>query len=214
MTNKRKLIIIETCVAQQTIPIIIGGNKMPPKLKFSREQIIAAAVNVTKMNGISGLTARAVATELGSSAKPIFGLFKNMEEVQYEVVNSANELYQSFLQNEMTSGKCPPYKASGMAYIKFAKDEKELFKLLFMRDRSEEKVEENREEIRPILNILMNNLGISEDEAYIFHMEAWVYAHGIATMLATSYLDWDMEFISNTLTDVYEGLKGRHTGGK
>ena len=73
MTNKRKLIIIETYVAQQTIPIIIGGNKMPPKLKFSREQIIAAAVNVTKMNGISGLTARAVATELGSSAKPIFG---------------------------------------------------------------------------------------------------------------------------------------------
>lgn len=187
---------------------------MPPKLKFSKEQIITAAVNVTKINGIGGLTARAVATELGSSTKPIFGLFQNMEEVQYEVVNSANKLYQSFLQEEMTSGKYPPYKASGMAYIKFAKEEKELFKLLFMRDRSKEKIEENRKEIQPILDILMKNLNISEDEAYMFHMEAWVYAHGIATMLATSYLDWDIEFISKSLTDIYEGLKEHHKGGK
>ena len=193
---------------------MIGGNQMPPKLKFSKEQIITAAVNVTKINGIGGLTARAVATELGSSTKPIFGLFQNMEEVQYEVVNSANKLYQSFLQEEMTSGKYPPYKASGMAYIKFAKEEKELFKLLFMRDRSKEKIEENRKEIQPILDILMKNLNISEDEAYMFHMEAWVYAHGIATMLATSYLDWDIEFISKSLTDIYEGLKEHHKGGK
>lgn len=199
---------------QQTIPIMIGGNEMPPKVKFPREQIIDAALNVTKMNGISRLTAREVAAELGSSAKPIFGLFENMEELKYEVINSANELYQSFLQKEMTSGKYPPYKASSIVYIKFAKDEKELFKLLFMRDRRGEKIEEDREELRLILNILMKNFNISEDEAYILHMEAWVYAHGIATMLATSYLDWDMELISNILTDVYEGVKIHHMGGK
>ena len=187
---------------------------MPPKVKFTREQIITAALNVTRKNGIVGLTARGLAAELGSSAKPIFGLFQNMEEVQKEVIVAANALYQSYISRGMTEGKYPPYKASGIAYIQFAKEEKELFKLLFMRDRTGEKIEENREEIRPMLNIIMKNLGISEDEARVFHLELWLYVHGIATMIATNYLDWDIEFISNALTDAFEGLKYRYTGGK
>ena len=187
---------------------------MPPKVKFTREQIITAALNVTRKNGIAGLTARGLAAELGSSAKPIFGLFQNMEEVQKEVIAAANALYQSYISRGMTEGKYPPYKASGIAYIQFAKEEKELFKLLFMRDRTGEKIEENREEIRPMLNIIMKNLDISEDEACVFHLELWLYVHGIATMIATNYLDWDIEFISNALTDAFEGLKYRYTGGK
>ena len=187
---------------------------MPPKVKFTREQIITAALNVTRKDGIVGLTARGLAAELGSSAKPIFGLFQNMEEVQKEVIAAANTLYQSYISRGMTEGKYPPYKASGIAYIQFAKEEKELFKLLFMRDRTGEKIEENREEIRPMLNIIMKNLGISEDEARVFHLELWLYVHGIATMIATNYLDWDIEFISNALTDAFEGLKYRYTGGK
>lgn len=187
---------------------------MPPKFKFTREQIITAALDVTRRNGMEGLTARGLAAELGSSAKPIFGLFQNMEEVQSEVVSSANVLYQSYLQKSMTNKKYPPYKASGMAYIQFAKEEKELFKLLFMRDRTGEKIAENREEVRPMLDIIMKNLQLSEDEAYFFHLESWLYVHGIATMIATNYLDWDIEFIDKALTDAYEGLKYRYTGGK
>ena len=101
-----------------------------------------------------------------------------------------------------------------MAYIQFAKEEKELFKLLFMRDRTSEKIAENREEVRPMLDIIMKNLQLSEDEAYFFHLESWLYVHGIATMIATNYLDWDIEFIDKALTDAYEGLKYRYTGGK
>ena len=114
----------------------------------------------------------------------------------------------------MGEGRFPPYKASGMAYIQFARDERELFKLLFMRDRSGERIEEDREAIRPQLNIIMKNLGVSEDEANMFHLELWVYVHGIATMIATSYLEWDEDFVSRTLTDAFEGLKHRYTGGK
>lgn len=187
---------------------------MPPKFKFTREQIIDAAVEVTRENGFAGLTARKLAAELGSSAKPIFGLFQNMEEVQNEVVAAANTLYQSYVQGSMNNGKYPPYKASGIAYIQFAREEKELFKLLFMRDRTDEKKEENREEIRPILNIIMKNLGLNEEEAFFFHMESWLYVHGIATMIATNYLEWDIEFIGKALTDAYEGLKHRYIGGE
>ena len=187
---------------------------MPPKVKFTREQIITAALNVTRKNGIVGLTARGLAAELGSSAKPIFGLFQNMEEVQKEVIVAANTLYQSYISRGMTEGKYPPYKASGMAYIRFAKEERELFRLLFMRDRSNEKIEENKEEIKPLMQLIQQNLGISEDDAYLFHLEMWLYVHGIATMIATSYLDWDDEFISRVITDAYMGLKYRYTEGK
>jgi len=190
-----------------------GGNQMPPKHKFTREQIIAVALDVIRESGMSALTARGLAAKMGSSAKPIFGLFQNMEEVQSEVINSANTLYQSYIQRSMNDKKYPPYKASGMAYIQFAKEEKELFKLLFMRDRTKEDIEENRDEIHPILEIIMTNLGLNEDKAVQFHLEMWIFVHGIATMLATSYLNWDMDFISETLTDAYEGLKHRYIGG-
>ena len=73
-----------------------------------------------------------------------------------------------------------------MAYIRFAREEKELFKLLFMCDRSNEKPEDDRESIRPLLALLQKNLGLSEDEA----------------------------FISKVLTDTYEGIKRSYTGGK
>lgn len=187
---------------------------MPPKFKFTKDEITNAALNVTRKNGISGLTARALAAELGCSVKPIFGLFKNMEEVGQEVLSAADLLYQNYLREDMAKGKYPPYKASGMAYIRFAKEERELFKLLFMRDRSSEKIEENKEEIRPLTQLIQQNIGISEDEAYLFHLEMWLYVHGIATMIATSYLDWDDEFISKVITDAYMGLKYRYTEGK
>ena len=108
---------------------------MPPKFKFTREEITSAALDLTRKQGPDGLTARALAEVLGSSVKPIFGLFKNMEEVQDAVHNAAEDLYQSYLTEDMAAGKYPPYKASGMGYIRFAREEKELFKLLFMSDR-------------------------------------------------------------------------------
>ncbi|MCM1055627.1 MAG: WHG domain-containing protein [Bacteroides sp.] len=183
---------------------------MPPKFKFTREEITKAALDLTRESGISALTARALAARLNCSVKPVFGLFKNMEEVQREVMNEADKLYGSYLREDMTSGKYPLYKASGMGYIRFAKEERELFKLLFMRDRSGENVTDSREDIKPLLEIIMKNTGLSEDEAYMFHIEMWIYVHGIATMLATSYLEWDADFISKVLTDGYMGLKHRY----
>ncbi len=187
---------------------------MPRKFMFTREEIIAAALELTRRKGIAAVTARGLGEQLGSSSKPIFGLFENMEEVQREVLKAADELYQNAIKESMKKGEYAPYKASGMAYIHFAKEERELFKLLFMRDRTHEKQEENKEEIKPLVDLLQTQLGLSEEEATLFHVEMWVYVHGIATMIATSYLEWDEEFISKVVTDGYLGLKARYTGGK
>lgn len=180
---------------------------MPPKFKFTKEEILSVALDITRLKGINGLTARSLAEKLGTSAKPIFGQFQNMEDLQKHVLDAAHARYLAYQSDALTDLRYPPYKASGMAYIAFAREEKELFKILFMRDRTGETIGENREEIRPILEILKANLQLSEEDAYLFHMESWIYVHGIATMVATNYLDWDMEFISNALTDFYQGLK-------
>jgi len=186
-----------------------GGKRMPPRFKFTKNEITNSALNVIRKEGLSGLTARALAAELGCSVKPIFGLFKNMEEVQQEVIKAADTLYQGYLKEDMEKGEYPPYKASGMAYIRFAKEEKELFKLLFMRDRSVEKIEENEKEIRPLLQLIQKDIGMSEQEAYTFHIEMWIFVHGMATIIATNYLDLDEAFISKVLTDAYKGIKSR-----
>lgn len=89
-----------------------------------------------------------------------------------------------------------------------------LFKLLFMRDRTHENIEEDREKIKPLLHLIQQNLGINEEEAYMFHTEMWLYVHGIATALATSYLVWNEEFISKALRDGYGGMKVRYEKGK
>lgn len=183
---------------------------MPPKFRFTRQQILDASLEVTRQKGASGLTARAVAARLGCSVRPIFSFFQNMQELQQAVLAAANGLYQSYLQQDMAAGRYPPYKASGMAYIRFARQEPELFKLLFMRDRTGEPKDENSQELQPLLDLIRKNTGMSQEDARLFHLEMWLYVHGIATMIATSYLNWDDDLVSRALSDAYFGLCSRY----
>ncbi len=184
---------------------------MPPKSKISKKAIIDAALDIVRSDGADAVNARSVAAALGASTQPIFSNYPSMKALTDDVTERAYELYESRISSALTSGEYPPYKASGMAYIQFAKEEKELFKLLFMRDRTGETISDGREQIRPLIGIIMQNLGICEDDAYKLHLELWIYVHGIATMIATSYLEWDTDFISQSLTNVYLGLKHRYT---
>lgn len=186
---------------------------MPPKVKITRDDILRAATELTRAEGAQAVNARRVAGWLGCSTQPIFSNFATMEALHAAVKQAANERYQSFLQTDMADGKYPAYKASGMAYIRFAREERELFKLLFMCDRSGQTIPEDRESIRPLLELIQRNLHIDEDAAFRFHMEMWIYVHGIATMIATAYLDWDEEMVSDLITDAYMGMKQRYTGG-
>lgn len=71
---------------------------MPPKAKFTKEEIIEAAFNIVKTDGFEALTSRALGTHLGSSARPIFTVFKNMDEVQQAVIESAKKLYKEYVE--------------------------------------------------------------------------------------------------------------------
>ncbi len=187
---------------------------MPPKVKITKEEIVETTVELVRANGEPSINARAIATALHCSTQPVFSNFATMDELQGAVVVAAYERYLGFLKSEAESGKYPQYKSFGMAYIRFAKEEKELFKLLFMCDR-------NGKELTPTLDfeasiqIIMNANGITKEKAELMHLEMWTCVHGIATMLATSFLSLDWDLISNMLTDVYQGIRARHlTEGK
>ena len=97
-----------------------------------------------------------------------------------------------------------------MAYIRFAKEEKELFKLLYMRDRTAEGFIENSAFGELMDSVIKPSIGLDGQEASLFHLEMWAYVHGIATMFATGYLDLDWELVSKMLTDAYKGLRKQY----
>ena len=63
---------------------------MPPKPRVTREEIVAAALDIVSRKGIEALTARELGEALGSSARPIFTVFRSMEELQQEVRSAAS----------------------------------------------------------------------------------------------------------------------------
>lgn len=185
---------------------------MPPKCRFTRLEILNAALEIARVEGTGGVTARSVAARLHSSPKVIFGLFRNMDELQEELIRAADAMYQRYLQEEIKKAEYPPYKATGLAYIRFAKEERELFRLLFMRDRSQEAKPQDSKELQPILSLIQKSTGLTEQDALMLHLEMWMYTHGIATTIATSYCQWELPLISQMLTDAFEGLKYRFCG--
>lgn len=185
---------------------------MPPKIKVSKEDIIKTALEMVRAKGPEALNARSIAVELNCSTQPIFSNFANMTELQAATKTYAYNIYLNFIKEEVESESYPAYKAFGMAYIRFAKEEKELFKLLFMCDRSDDELTPTSD-FEASVEMIMNANRISRETASLMHLEMWTFVHGIGTMLATSFLELDRELISNMITDVYQGIRLRHIKG-
>ena len=182
---------------------------MPPKIKITKEEIVRAAVALVRENGEEGINARAIAASLNCSTQPVFSNFATMDDLQEATLTAAYEIYFQFLKRGVESGKYPQYKAFGMAYIRFAKEEKQLFRLLFMRDRQGKELTPSLD-FEASVEMIMKANGITKEKATLMHLEMWACVHGIGTMLATSFLSLEWELISDMLTDVYQAIKARH----
>ena len=183
---------------------------MPPKVKITKEDVINAAVDIVRESGAEALNARIIASVLKCSTQPVFSNFATMDELRLAVVERADKICGEYIKREIENGKFPTYKASGMAYIRFAREEKELFKLLYMRDRTNETVPESNELGDKMESIVQSNTGLNGDTAKLFHLEMWAYVHGIATMVATGFENLDGELVSRMLTDAYQGLRRQY----
>ena len=183
---------------------------MPPKVKITREELVSAAIGLLRR--AEAVNARSVAAALGCSTQPVFSNFATMDELMSEVEREVYAIYLGFLEKEAKSGNHPRYKAFGVAYIKFAREERELFKLLFMCDRVGKPLTTTTD-FEESVDMIMRANGISKKDAELFHLEMWAFVHGIAAMIVTSYLDMDDNLISRMCSDVYNGLCVRFKGG-
>lgn len=173
----------------------------------TRGEVVAAAMEVLKREGYSGVNARSVAKAAGCSTQPIYNLFESMDELKKELLAAGNQEYFACVEEERGRGEYPPYKCFGMAYVKLAAKEKQLFQFLFMRERSENESADGQEELAGVVKEVQKATGLSFEEAYAMHLEVWIFVHGLAAQLATGYVEWDMETAANFISDAYSAIK-------
>ena len=183
---------------------------MPPKVKITKQDIVQTALDLIRKQGEGAVNARSIAAELSCSTQPVFSNFATMEELQEAVLVAAYDHYLDYLKREVESGEYVPYKAMGRGYIRFAKEERELFKLLFMRNRGGEDLKPPPD-FEASVEIIMKANEVTREQAQLMHLEMWACVHGIATMLATSFLSLEEELIGRMLSDVYQGIRTRYT---
>lgn len=178
---------------------------MPPKAKFSREEIIDAAINIVREDGFDALTSRALGTKLGSSARPIFTVFQNMEEVQQEVIITAKQKYREYISKGLSQDLA--FKGVGMEYILFSINEPKLFQLLFMTEQPQipdltgvlPLIDDSYEQI---LRSIQSGYEIDKSSAEILYRHLWIYTHGIATLCATNMCRFTDEEVSSMIRQV------------
>lgn len=182
---------------------------MPPKSKFSKEDVIAAALRIVESQGEEKLTARSLGAELGSSARPIFTVFDSMDELQAEVVRTVKEIYAVGVTEGLK--EVPAFKGVGKAYIKFAAEHPNLFRILFMKQADIVPSLKNvlgliEDSFDIILLSIKQGYGLDDEVAIKLYRHMWIYSHGIAALIATGVCAFTAEEISSMLTEVCSAM--------
>lgn len=174
---------------------------MPPIKKFNKENIIHIAYDIVKEEGMDAINARRVAAALGCSVQPIFHNFTSMEELKREVYNKIYETYQLSMRKASVSER--PYKAMGLAYIGFAKNYPEFFKIIFMQetDLNAENFILHDNYDNDVIKIGQELTGLSYEDQKKLHVKVWIFTHGIACLVATKTVDLSDSEISMLLEE-------------
>ena len=176
-----------------------------PEIKITKEKLVEEAIGLIRESGAQALNARALAKRAGVSTQPIFTHFAGMEDLKNVCLQRAVALYGEKMQKEISADPEHTFRAMGMGYIRFAREEKELFRWLFMRDSVREPLDLPDLAAEPV-RILQTELGLSKERAGRFHLEMWVVVHGIASMIVTGTFDWDDATILTVMSDFYPAL--------
>ena len=176
---------------------------MAPKNKFTKEAMVDAALRVVRSKGIDGLTAKTMADELGTSTQPIFTGFGSMVGVRQEVYSAAVRVYDSY--TEAGLHEKIPFFGVGMQYIRFAREEPELYRFLFLTRTHDKKysamksMRHLQELVRPTL---MSVYHITAGEADIYFRDLWFVVHSLSTLIVTGDCPYSDREIGQILTGI------------
>ena len=162
---------------------------MPAVRKASREQIIDAAVAVLHDDGFSVVNARSVARKLGCSTQPIYFSFKNMDELKAALTERAIELHTQRVRDSLRAheGSDSRYSSYGMGFVKFAAEEKQLFRWLYLEGKQLGPYQ-NDVLLPEIIAVIVEEFGYSEEVARRFHQDMTYFTYGLAILANTDHL--------------------------
>ena len=185
---------------------------MPPKLKFTKRELIDSAFNLVRYKGWNTLSTRTLASELESSARPIYSFFKSMDDLEEELVKRSYDLLYEYMIRKRTGDLWIDH---GIGYVIFAQEEKYLYRGI-----------NNEKNIKyfPVygqrawdtctdsLSDYPRFQGLTEEQIYQIQANRLFFAHGLAFHVSNSPPDvWDGDKIALIIQQgsvaIYEGLK-------
>ena len=181
---------------------------MPPKAKFTREEIIEKALEMTRKNGIESVVARELGKALGTSSSPIFTAFGNMEELYEEVRKAALKEFEFYVRDALNY--TPAFKYVGMKMVEFAMKEPKLFQVVYMREHEGNQsygmlIEELGDTVEVCIQIMQKDYELERQEAELLFRQVWLHTFGICVLVAGKICRLSPEEISEMLGVEFQG---------
>ena len=172
---------------------------MAPKNKFTKEEMVEAALQVVRVKGIDCLTAKTIADELDTSTRPIFTGFGSMDDLKQEVYAAAVRIYDSYTSAGLKEKI--PFLGVGKSYIRFAREEPELYRLLFLTRVPEYSAMKSMQHLQSLVRpTMMNIYHITAEEADLYFRNLWFVTHSLSTLIVTGDCIYSDQEISKILT--------------
>ena len=174
---------------------------MPPIPKISKDMIINSSLEIIKAEGIENLNVRNIANSLNCSTQPIMYHYKNMDILKDELYTKVDQYHSEYLMNKSDNN---PLLSIGLQYIKFAKEEPNLFKFLFQSDKFsnfnlEYLINNNENGLQDIFNIIQKETNLNIKEIKEMFTILFIIAHGIASLLANNSITYDEKYFKKVL---------------
>ena len=181
---------------------------MPPKPKYTKEEIVNAAYELTREKGIDAVVAREVGKRLNTSSSPIFTLWNSMEELKMEVWMLAKQKYQAYMEDIFDY--TPAFKEYGMRCVRFAAEEPNLYRMLFLTERENHSPylrfkEEFGTLYARLVEEIRKSFELSGEDAEELLNQMIIFANGIAAFLITDKRSFSEESVSRHLSQVCIG---------
>lgn len=181
---------------------------MPPKPKFTREEMVNAAIELISERGEQSLTARELGKFIGSSSCPIFTLFKDMDELKSEVRLKAVSVFNGYMAE--AENYTPAYKKRGMQWVKFAAEQPRLFRLLFMHETIDGASFDDAQNLIPFgkqndIDIIIRDYNATREQAEHLFKQMWTYTYGLCALVANKVCVFSEEEIASALGETFRG---------
>lgn len=182
---------------------------MPPKPKFTKEEVITAALQIVSEKGVEALTAQELKNALHSSASPIFTLFDTMKEIQDEVRAAAMRYFEDFAK--ATEFDMPLFKQVGMKMILFGVQEPKLYQLLFMQENRnavsfEDVFGELGETASMCIETIEKDYDLRPEQAKLLFENVWIYTFGVGALCATRVCHFSEAQLGEMLTTEFQAM--------